>query len=158
MSLPLAAFLLGFISGLRSMTAPFAVSLALRRGWILSRVPLVSALGSTFLFSLAALAAVGELIADKLPFTPSRLKPASLGVRAILGAGSGAVVMSVASPGITSIAMGGLLGASGAIAGARAGYHARRTLVRSLKTPDWPIALLEDFVAVGGALYIVSHS
>ncbi len=138
------------------MTAPFVVSLALHRGWIASRVPLVSSLGSTPLLVLAALSAGGELIADKLPFTPSRLKPASLVVRAILGGASGAVMMSTGSSATSSIATGAVFGAVGALTGSYAGYHARRALVHSLKTPDWPIAILEDAIAVASALLIVA--
>jgi uncharacterized membrane protein len=45
----------------------------------------------------------------------------------------------------------------GGIVGAFAGYEARVRLVKALKVPDIVIALLEDAVAVGGALFIVSR-
>ena len=45
----------------------------------------------------------------------------------------------------------------GAIADAFAGYEVRKRLVRALKVPDFVIALLEDAVAIGGGLLIVSR-
>lgn len=42
-------------------------------------------------------------------------------------------------------------------AGAFAGYEVRKRLVRALKVPDFLIALLEDAVAIGGGLLIVSR-
>jgi len=43
------------------------------------------------------------------------------------------------------------------VVGAFAGYHARTGLVRALKVRDLPIALLEDAIAIGGAIFIVSR-
>jgi uncharacterized membrane protein len=57
-----------------------------------------------------------------------------------------------------SMLVGGLLGAVGGIAGALAGYHARRTLTQMMHMPDFVIALIEDAIAIGGALVIVSRS
>jgi uncharacterized membrane protein len=48
-------------------------------------------------------------------------------------------------------------GVAGAIAGAFTGYEVRKRLVRALKVPDFVIALLEDAVAIGGGLLIVSR-
>jgi uncharacterized membrane protein len=43
------------------------------------------------------------------------------------------------------------------VAGAFAGYEVRMRLVRALKVPDFVIAILEDAVAIGGGLFIVSR-
>jgi uncharacterized membrane protein len=51
----------------------------------------------------------------------------------------------------------GVMGAVGGVVGAFAGYHARTGLVRALKVRDLPIALLEDAIAIGGAIFIVSR-
>ena len=45
----------------------------------------------------------------------------------------------------------------GAVAGTFGGYHARRNLVRSLKVPDFVVAMLEDLIALGAAFFIVSR-
>jgi uncharacterized membrane protein len=51
---------------------------------------------------------------------------------------------------------GVIMGALGAVAGTLGGYEARSRLVRATGGKDLPIALLEDAVAVCGALWIVS--
>jgi uncharacterized membrane protein len=37
------------------------------------------------------------------------------------------------------------------------GYEARTRLVKALRVPDFVIALLEDAIAVGGGLFLVSR-
>jgi uncharacterized membrane protein len=49
------------------------------------------------------------------------------------------------------------LGAIGGIVGCFAGYHARSRIVRSLRVPDIYIAVIEDLIAIGGSLLIVSR-
>ena len=53
--------------------------------------------------------------------------------------------------------VGAGLGLIGGIVGCFAGYQARARLVRSLRQPDFNVALLEDLVAIGGSLFIVSR-
>ncbi len=98
--------------------------------------------------------ACGELVADQLPSTPSRTKPPGLIVRFLLGGLSGA---AVAISGGQSLALGAVLGAVGGIAGAFAGYEARTRSVKALKVPDLVIAVVEDAVAIGGGLFLVSR-
>jgi uncharacterized membrane protein len=45
----------------------------------------------------------------------------------------------------------------GAVAGTLGGYEARTRLVRTLRAPDLVIAVVEDAVAVGGGLFVVSR-
>jgi uncharacterized membrane protein len=150
----LLSFLIGVVAGLRSLTAPAVVAWAAHRGWLsLNGTPL-SFLGTTAAVAIFTLLACAELVADQLPSTPSRLKPPGLIARIILGGLSGA---AVALAGGQSIAWGAVLGLSGGIAGAFAGYQVRSRLVRMLKVPDLVIALLEDAVAIGGGLLIVSR-
>jgi uncharacterized membrane protein len=150
----LLAFLIGIVAGLRSLTAPAVVSWAAHRNCIdLHNTPL-SFMGSTVTVSIFVLLALGELVADQLPSTPSRTKPVGLIARIVLGGLSGACV---AVAGAQSIVIGALLGAVGGVAGAFAGYEVRTRLVRALKVPDLVIAVLEDAVAIGGGLLIVSR-
>ena len=52
--------------------------------------------------------------------------------------------------------MAGIIaGALGAVAGTLGGYRVRMGLVRALGWPDYVVALIEDVVAIGGALVIV---
>jgi uncharacterized membrane protein len=55
------------------------------------------------------------------------------------------------------LALGAVIGIVGALAGTYGGYYARTGLVRALKVPDLVIAILEDIVAIGGGLFIVSR-
>ena len=69
------AFGLGVVAGLRSMTAPAIVSWAGRLGWLhLEGTPLAFLAVSWVPYVLTALM-LGELVADKLPRTPSRTQP-----------------------------------------------------------------------------------
>ena len=148
------AFLIGVVAGSRALTAPAVVAWAAHRNWIDLHSSPLSFMGSTAAVVVFTLGAVGELIADKLPSTPSRLKPPGLMARIVLGGVSGAAVAASASQ---SMALGAVLGAAGGIAGAFAGYEVRTRLVRALGVPDVVIACLEDAVAIGGGLLIVSR-
>jgi uncharacterized membrane protein len=150
----LLAFLIGVIAGLRSLTAPAAVTWGATRHWLNLQGTPFAFMGSTAAVAVFTLLAIGELVADKLPSTPNRTSIAGLGARVVMGALSGA---ALASAGGQSFVLGAVLGAAGGIAGAYAGYEARTRLVTSLEAPDLVIALLEDLVAIGGGLLIVSR-
>jgi uncharacterized membrane protein len=153
MSTYVLAFLIGVIAGLRAMTAPAVVSWAARVGWLhLENTPLAF-LGFAFTPWIFTLAAIGELVNDKLPKTPSRKAPPGFIARIVTGALSGAA-LGASSDGL----VGGLLaGAVGAVAGTLGGYEFRSRLVRATGGKDLPIALLEDAIAIGGGLWIVSR-
>src|SRR5207247_9384709 len=67
--------------------------------------------------------AISELLADKLPFTTSRLSAGPLALRIASGAVCGAAICSAVKK---SVANGALVGALAAIAGALAGHHIRK--------------------------------
>jgi uncharacterized membrane protein len=150
----LLAFLIGVVSGLRSLTAPAAVAWAAHRGWInLNHTPF-QFMGSTAAVVIFTLFAGVELVADQLPSAPSRTAPPGLIARIVLGALCGA---AIAVPGAQSITLGAVLGAAGGVAGAFGGYQVRTRLVKALKVPDFVIATLEDAVAIGAGLFLVSR-
>ena len=150
----LIAFGIGVIAGLRSMTAPAAVAWAARRGWLSLHGTALVYLGSTAAVVIFTVLAVAELVADQLPGTPARTKPVGLIARILTGGLSGA---AVAVAGGQSGVIGGCLGAVGGIAGAFAGYWARTGAVRGLKVPDFVVAVVEDLVAIGGAVLLVTR-
>jgi uncharacterized membrane protein len=150
----LLAFLIGVIAGLRSMTAVAVVAWGARLHWIDLHGSPLSFMGSTVALVVFTIGALAELVADKLPSTPSRTKPAPLIGRILLGGLAGA---AVAAAGSQTMPLGAVLGAAGGIAGAFGGYEVRTRLVRALKVPDFVIACLEDAVAIGGGLFIVSR-
>jgi len=150
----LLALLIGVVSGLRSVTAPAVVAWGAHLSWLNLHNTALSFMASTAAVVMFTLLALVELIADKLPSTPSRTEPVGLIARILLGGLSGACV---AVSGAQSIVVGAVLGAVGGVAGAFAGYQARTRLVKALKVPDFVIALLGDAVAIGGGLLIVSR-
>ena len=150
----LLAFGIGLVTGLRSMTGPALVCWAAHLGWLDledSRLVLMGSTAATYAFSAFA---IGELIADKLPFIPNRTSPGPLFGRIVLGALCGATLCAARGD---SVAFGAVLGGVGGVVGAFAGYRVRRDLVTKLRCPDWVIAVLEDVVAVGGGLFLVSR-
>ena len=137
------------------MTAPAVVSWAAYLGWInLANTPLAF-LGYAATPYIISLLAIGELIADKLPTTPSRKAPPGFIARVVLGTLSGcALALGIGQSG----AIGAMLGCVGAIAGTLGGYEARSRLVRGLNVPDIVIALFEDVVAIAVGLFVVHHN
>jgi uncharacterized membrane protein len=150
----LLAFLIGVVAGLRSLTAPAVVAWAAHKNWLNLQSTPLAFMGSITALVIFVVLAIGELIADQLPNTPSRTKPPGLVARIILGGLCGA---ALAAAGAQSLGIGGILGAAGGIAGAFGGYQVRTRLVRALKVPDFVIAFLEDAIAIGGGLFIVSR-
>ncbi len=153
MSIYLLAFLIGVVAGLRALTPLAAVSWAARLQWLHLENTHLAFLGFAATPYIVSALAIGELISDKLPKTPSRKAPPGFIARIVTGALSGAAV-GVA----TESAIGGLLaGAIGAVAGTLGGYEFRSRLVKAIGGKDLPIALLEDLIAIGGAFLIVSR-
>jgi uncharacterized membrane protein len=135
------------------MTAPAAVSWAARLRWPDLQTTPLSLIAAPVVAYLFTLLAAGELVADKLPFTPSRLSAGPLAGRLLLGALCGSVLLAVSHQ---SLLLGAVLGASGGLLGSYLGYTLRRLLVTRAHLPDLVVALVEDAVAIGGALAIVS--
>ncbi|MGD0840956.1 MAG: DUF4126 family protein [Candidatus Acidiferrales bacterium] len=150
----LFAFLIGAVSGLRAFTAPTVVAWAAHANWLQLRGTPLSFMGSGVAVVIFTLLAVVEIVMDKLPSTPSRLKPAGMIPRIVLGGLSGAAIAASAGQ---SPALGAVFGVAGGVAGAFVGHALRVRLVKALKVPDFAIALLGDVVAIGGGLLIVSR-
>jgi uncharacterized membrane protein len=150
----LLAFLIGVVAGLRSLTAPAVLAWAAHRNWLNVHSTPLSFMASTAAMVIFILLAVGELIADQLPSTPSRTAPPGLIGRIVMGGLCGA---GIAAAGPQSLVPGAILGIAGALIGTFGGYRARTGLVRALKVPDLVIATLEDVVAIAGGLFIVSR-
>jgi uncharacterized membrane protein len=147
------AFLIGVLVGLRSLTAPAAVSWAARLGWLHLENTALAFLGFSATPYIFSLFAIGEWIADKLPKTPSRKAPMGFIARVASGALCGA---ALGAPG--NALLGGLAaGIVGAVAGTFGGYEFRVRLVKATGGNDLRIALLEDAIAIGGSLLIVSQ-
>jgi uncharacterized membrane protein len=143
---------IGAIAGLRSMTAPAVVSWAANQEWIESPAGPLSFFHNKKTASIFSALAAGELVADKLPNTPSRTMPAGLASRILTGSLSGAALC--ASKG-KLVGAGAIAGGLGAVAGAFIGYQARRRLRERLQVSDTVIAVAEDALAISGGVLIV---
>jgi uncharacterized membrane protein len=148
---------IGAIAGLRTFTPLAVVSHAARRNLLPLRRSRLGVLRSSTTANTLAAFAVGELVADKLPSTPSRLDAGPLVARVLSGAACAAAISTGARQCGRTVAAGAAVGGLAAIGGALIGYHVRRAITSNLNVPDPAIALLEDMVAVGGAVAILSR-
>jgi uncharacterized membrane protein len=149
-------FLLGFVDGLRSMTAPAVVCWGAYLGWLHfagTKLAFIDHRSTLIVFTLLAII---ELVLDKLPTTPARTAPVGLIARIVLGGASGLALATGAGMTV-SLPLAGVIASIGAIAGAFAGYHVRRAAVSKAHVPALVAAIAEDAVAIAGGLLIVSH-
>jgi len=147
-------FLLGVAAGMRSMTPMAVVAWTAQLRWPQLQQTSLSFLTAPLTAYIFTACAALELVFDKLPFTPSRLGAGPLGTRILFG---GLAAAALCAAGQQSIAVGAVVGAAGGIAGAFAGYHVRHYLTTNLKAPDLLIALAEDALAIGSALFAVTR-
>jgi uncharacterized membrane protein len=103
---------------------------------------------------VTSLAAVGEIVGDKLPMTPNRTNPGPFAGRLVIGALGGMVLFRRAH---LPPALGIVTGAMGASIGTLAGYYSRVWLSRTTKIPDPLWGSLEDVLALGLGLLAVDE-
>jgi uncharacterized membrane protein len=147
----LPAILIGVIAGLRTFTAPAAVSWAAHLGRLPLQNTSLAFLGFTVTPYVLTLLAIAELIVDPLPMTPSRKQPMSFAARLVSAALSGAAIGAAGGALVAAL----VAGVIGAVIGTLGGHEARKRLAKAIGR-DLPAALLEDLVAVGGAALIVA--
>ncbi|AMS41281.1 membrane protein [Aminobacter sp. Y103A] len=147
----LLALLIGIVAGLRAMTAPAAVAWGAWLGWLPLAGTWAGFMGHWIAVAIFTVLTIVELVTDQLPSTPSRKVPVQFGTRIVMGALTGAVIGTAGG-----IVVGGLAaGIIGAILGTLGGAEIRGRLAASFGN-DLPAALIEDAVAILGALLVVS--
>jgi uncharacterized membrane protein len=146
----LLPLLIGVVAGLRTMTAPAAVSWAARLGRLNLAPTGLAFLGYAFTPWVLTLLALGEFVTDQLPTTPSRTVPIQFGARIVTGGLSGAAIG--ASGGALFIGL--IAGIIGAVIGTLGGRAFRARLAAAFGT-DRPAAFIEDAVAIVGAFLIM---
>jgi uncharacterized membrane protein len=142
------AFLTGIASGLRALIGLAAVSWAAHFGILPLDHTWLAFLGYAFTPYILTLMALGELITDKLPKTPSRLIPPQFVTRIMTSALCG-LAIGLSGNGMI---IGLVAGIIGAVAGTFGGAKARNLLAKTFGR-DLPAALLEDAVALGIAAF-----
>jgi uncharacterized membrane protein len=140
---------IGAVSGLRSMTGPAIIATAARARELKVDGTALAWFGSPKAAPVVTALAVGEMIADKLPFMPDRTRPGSLAGRAITGALCGYAVFS--PRGRRKAVMGAVVGASAALAASWAGFEYRRRA----PMPSFVAALIEDVVAAAAGAFAI---
>ena len=148
----LLALAIGIVAGLRAMTAPAAVAGAAWLGWFSLAATPLAFLASLWAAGLLCLLALAELIGDQLPSTASRKTPVQFGTRLVVGALAGAAIGATADllvPGLVAGTVGAAIGTYG-------GAAMRGALAKAFGR-DPPAALIEDVIAIGGALAIVAQ-
>jgi uncharacterized membrane protein len=153
MSVAVLALGIGFVAGLRSLTAPTAVSWAAFLGRLNLQGSALAFMGSRWAVVIYTFLALLEYVADLLPRTPKRTTPGPLITRIVLGGVSGAALTISAGD---SFVLGALLGGIGAVIGSFGGYEARKRLVHRLNVRDAAVAIPEDLIAIALAYLIVS--
>ncbi|HEY1578357.1 MAG TPA: DUF4126 domain-containing protein [Terracidiphilus sp.] len=153
MHILVAALCIGIIAGLRTFTAPAAVSWGARLGRISlagSHLAFMGSIITAIIFTLLALAEIFAI--DPKPKTPSRKAPPSFGTRIVSGGFSGAVIGASGD----SVWLGLLLGVIGAVIGTYGGAAFRGRLAAAFGK-DLPAAITEDAVAIIGAFLVIAY-
>ena len=139
----LCAVVFGIVAGMRSMLAPCVVSWAVWVGIVTVDATPLAFMGYKYTRIIFTVLAVGELVADKLPMTPSRKAAGPFIARIVSGALCGATIGAARN----AMVMMAVLGAAGAVAGTLGGAAAR-TKLAALFHRDLPAALIEDLIAI----------
>ncbi|HVF94878.1 MAG TPA: DUF4126 domain-containing protein [Sphingomonas sp.] len=145
------AFVIGIVAGLRAMMAPAAIAWAATHGSLSLQGTWLAFLGWRFSPWILTILALGELVTDQLPSTPSRKVPVQFGARLLTGGVSGAAV----GYGVGSPLAGLVLGLVGAVIGTLGGAAVRARLAASFGS-DRPAALIEDAIAILGAVFVAA--
>ena len=147
------AAVMGAVAGMRSISAPAIVAQLVRSGPLEASNRQLAFLSQSGTAKSIAAAAIGELIADKLPFMPKRTQAPSLVWRALSGALSGAAVCATKK---RSAVAGALLGAAAAAGATYGTYELRRWVGKRFDLPDPVVAIVEDVLVAGCAAAVLS--
>jgi uncharacterized membrane protein len=146
----LFALLIGIVAGLRAMTPLAVLAWGAMLGWLNLDGTWAAWIGSIIAVVVFSVLALGELVTDQLPKTPSRKVPAQFGARIVIGALAGAVIGTPFGHIYSAIGAGII----GAVLGTLGGAELRSRLAAKFGK-DLPAALIEDAVAVIGGFVIV---
>lgn len=147
------AAVMGVAAGMRSMASPAIVSQLAKSGLMPAEESAVSFFHRPATAKTMAVLAIGEMIADKLPFMPKRTDAPALVTRAISGAVSGAAICSSKK---RSVIAGALLGALAAVGASYGAYKLRKWAGERFDVPDPVIAIAEDALVAGCGMLVLS--
>jgi uncharacterized membrane protein len=147
------ALSLGMLSGMRTTAGPAIAS------HILSRTTSGHLAKSSLDFmqngkTAAALKvfAAGELIGDKLPTAPDRIKPAGIVFRCIAGSLAGASVFKASG---NNAFTGALIGSAAALGATFGSYYLRKATVKKFHLIDPLVGAAEDALVIGAGVGLI---
>ena len=145
----------GIIAGMRSASAPAIAChvLSKNKSNELTNSSL-KFMESENLATVLKVLAIGELIVDKLPSTPPRIKPAGISARVISGALSTAAISKANR---NSAITGAVLGSAAALASTFFFYFLRKKMGEKFKIYDPILGVIEDILVIGTGVEL-SHS
>lgn len=146
------AFLIGLVSGLRTFMGLAAISWAARLHWLPLGETKLAFLGYVVTPYVVSALALMELVTDQLPKTPSRTVPPQFIARLLMGSLCGAAIGAASQ----SLLIGLLSGIAGNVVGTLGGAKVRALLANAFGK-DMPAAFLEDAVAIGLAILVVTR-
>ena len=145
----------GLATGMRSTMAFTAMAYAARLGnFSLRDHRLDRVLRSKPALPVLGLAALGELVVDKLPMTPSRLEPGPLAGRLVGGSLAGALASRGRGG---SPVTGALVGMAAALASSWIFNRGRTWIGDRTGIPDPVVAVGEDGLAIAAATYAAAR-
>jgi uncharacterized membrane protein/uncharacterized protein (UPF0548 family) len=133
---------LGVLAGMRSMSAPTLVSRRLSQAPGPRKDPLSVALSKPWVPKVLGALALGELVVDKLPKTPPRVKLFPLAGRVLTGVVAAASSVAGQKKGV--VALAAVLGGAAAVASSWAFYSLRTVATRRWRIPNVAAAFAED--------------
>ena len=147
---------LGILAGMRTFAAPVIAS------HILSQHPVKTLSGSPLKFMQSGkvatgfkIAAVGELVGDKLPFTPNRTETGGVVGRCLSGGLAGATIYKANKK---NVIIGAIIGSTAAFASTFGCYFLRKEIVKSTRIDDPWIGAIEDAMVIGSAIILVKSA
>jgi uncharacterized membrane protein len=147
---------LGTLAGMRSTSAPVITShiLSHHQSKNLEHSPLRFMQSKNVAVALKVLA-LGEIVGDKLPSAPNRIKPAVIGFRVLSGALAGASIYKASG---NNAVIGALLGGSAAFASTYGSFFLRKSTVKISHIIDPVIGAVEDALVIGSGIGLANLS
>ncbi len=145
----------GILAGMRSAAAPAIAGhiLSEHKGGVFSQHP-VGYFSSIAIADVLKVMALGEFIADKLPFTPNRTQPVSVAVRCISGGLAGAGIFEATGKRPLT---GALLGCVAAGVSTFASFYLRKALSRS-GAGNIISGIIEDAIVVSAGIRLAQSA
>ena len=148
----LPAFGLGAVNGLRSMMGlAFFSDRAEEKNTHDSDNPALALLKRPETAAALKFMAAGEVLMDKMPFTPARTDLLPLMGRMVMGGLVGAAISK------KDWMQGAAVGAAGALVATYAAYIVRKTLNEEAHIPNVVLGVVEDVIVVNAANTIMNH-